>query len=94
MAKKCEFYVRPNEKRRGVEFVEVELSKKNNIEGILMALRYLSLEAKAAGLIEIANILEEAVLKWNRSTTKIVNNSTSFKNARARSVKAASHKSR
>jgi hypothetical protein len=32
----------------------------NNIEGILIALRYLSLEAEGAGLIDLANTLESA----------------------------------
>jgi len=66
--------VRPNDKRAGAELTEVELSKKNNnIAGILMALRYLSLEAEGAGLTELANTLEEAVLKWDRGTTKSFN---------------------
>ena len=66
--------MRPNDKRAGAELTEVELSKKNNnIAGILMALRYLSLEAEGAGLTELANTLEEAVLKWDRGTTKSFN---------------------
>ena len=32
----------------------------NNIEGILAALRYLSLEAEGAGLMDLANTLENA----------------------------------
>jgi hypothetical protein len=76
MAKKGELYVRPNNKRSGVKFTEVELNKKNNnIDGILMALRYLSLEAEGAGLTELANTLEEAVLKWDRTMPKILSNS-------------------
>jgi hypothetical protein len=92
MAKKSEFYVRPNGKHGEVELAEAELNKKNNIEGILVALRYLSLEAEGAGLTELANTLEEAALKWDRSTTKILSNSRSFNKSRAGSVKAASHK--
>jgi hypothetical protein len=37
-----------------------------NIEGILAALRYLSLEAEGAGLIELANTLEDAAMKCGR----------------------------
>jgi hypothetical protein len=93
MAKKCEFSVQPNDKQRGGGGAGVNLNN-NNVEGIFLALRYLSLEAEGAGLIELANTLEEAALKWDRSTTKIANNSTSFNKSRAARVEAASHKSR
>jgi hypothetical protein len=71
--------VRPNYTRRGGERTGLDLDKvDNNIEGIFRALRYLSLEAEGAGLIELANTLEEAALKWDRSTTKISNDFRSF----------------
>jgi len=95
MAKKSEFYVLPNHKRNRLELAGAETNKKsNNIEGIFVALRYLTNEAEGAGLVELANALEEAALKWDRSTIKIVNNSRSFNKSRAGSIKAASHSSR
>jgi hypothetical protein len=95
MAKKSEFGVRPNDEWGGGERTEGSLIKKdNNIEGIFMALRYLSLEAEGAGLIELATMLEEAALKWDRSTTKRSNNSKRFNKSRAAPIKADSHKSR
>jgi hypothetical protein len=88
LAKKSEFCVRPNEEWEGGERTEASLNKKDsNIEGILMALRYLSLEAEGAGLIELANTLEEAALKCDRSATKTLNNSRSFNKLRADPVK-------
>ncbi len=37
-----------------------------NVQGILLALRYLSREAEIAGLIELAKTLEEAELKCEK----------------------------
>jgi hypothetical protein len=92
MAKKCESSVRPNDKQKGGGRAGVGLNKKNNnIEGIFLALRYLSHEAEGVGLIELANTLEEAVLKWDRSATRISNKPRSFNKSRAGSAKAASH---
>ncbi len=45
----------------------------NNIEGILMALRYLSLEAEGAGLIDLAHTLENAVLQYDQHIAKSAN---------------------
>jgi hypothetical protein len=40
--------------------------KRNNIDGIILALRYLSREAEGAGLTELAKTLEEAELKCDK----------------------------
>ncbi len=40
--------------------------EKLNVQGILLALRYLSREAEGAGLIELAKTLEEAELKCEK----------------------------
>ncbi len=45
---------------------EKALSGKHNIKGILLALRYLSIEAAGAGLTELAVTLEEAERKCAR----------------------------
>ncbi len=47
----------------------VETNHENlNIQGIILALRYLSREAEGAGLIELAKTLEEAELKCEKKT--------------------------
>jgi hypothetical protein len=46
-------------------FTTVEPAKDSNyIEGIFMALRYLSLEAEGAGLIDLANTLGDAAQQY------------------------------
>lgn len=47
--------------------VMVETNHENlNVQGILLALRYLCREAEIAGLMELAKTLEEAELKCDR----------------------------
>jgi len=42
----------------------------NNIEGIVMALRYLSLEAEGAGLKDLANTLDNAAEQYGHYIAK------------------------
>jgi len=60
-------YARPRlkRKRNGYMWGNTK-SGDHNVEGILAALRYLSLEAEGAGLIELANTLEDAALQCDR----------------------------
>ncbi len=45
----------------------------NNVEGILMALRYLSVEAEGAGLTELAIALEDAAVQCGRYLARTAN---------------------
>ena len=74
MTKESGFCVRPNyERSRGNSSRMETAGEANNIEGIFMALRYLSLEAEGAGLIDLANTLEAAALQYDRYIAKSAN---------------------
>jgi hypothetical protein len=65
MNREPERRVRLEEERRESSIARIEAAKDgDNIEGIFMALRYLSLEALEAGLIDLANILDAAVRQY------------------------------
>jgi hypothetical protein len=67
MTKESGFCVRPNYKRNRGSYAKMEgAGGANNVEGILMALRYLTLEAEVAGLTELAITLEDAAVQCGR----------------------------
>jgi len=65
---------RPNHKRSRSSYCRIETAgDANNIEGIFMALRYLSVEAEGAGLTDLANTLETAASQYDRYIAKSAN---------------------
>ena len=64
MANKCRYRVQPK-RTRADNTKKKPRNDDRNIAGILVALRYLSLEAQGAGFIELANILENTALKYD-----------------------------
>lgn len=67
MTKESGFCERPSRKRSRGSYSRIGTTgDANNIEGIFMALRYLSLEAEGAGLTDLANTLETAALQYDR----------------------------
>ena len=56
----------PKGKKFQPRIVKVEKANSNSIEGILLALRYLSCEARGAGLTELAQTLKEAEVKCDQ----------------------------
>lgn len=63
--------VRPKETHTKRDLVQPTIKgRKENIRGILLALRYLSLEAEGAGLSELAEALEAEALKCNLYITE------------------------
>ncbi len=66
MTKESGFCVRPNYKRNRDSYSRTETAgDTNNIKGIFMALRYLSIEAEGAGLTDLANTLESAARQYD-----------------------------
>jgi hypothetical protein len=68
MTKESGFCVRPSFHRGGRchPAMKAAGSGAHNVEGILMALRYLSHEAEGAGLTELAITLEDAAVQCGR----------------------------
>lgn len=67
MTKESGFCARPNYERSRGSYSKMERDgDANNVEGIQMALRYLSLEAEGAGLTELAITLEDAAVQCGR----------------------------
>ena len=64
-AKKQQFGGPHSSRKRALREAKV-ISGKKNIKGILVALRYLSVEAAGAGLTELAITLDEAARKCAR----------------------------
>jgi hypothetical protein len=65
MNKEPGWRARLEEERRESCVTRIEAAKDgDNIEGIFMALRYLSLEAVEAGLIDLAKVLDAAVRQY------------------------------
>ncbi|MGO9544799.1 MAG: hypothetical protein ACLPPF_08400 [Rhodomicrobium sp.] len=62
-------YVQLSAERKNGKAIALEAGDGNNIEGILVALRYLSHEAEGAGLKELANTLEDAARYCARLVT-------------------------
>jgi hypothetical protein len=62
--------VQLNDNRTNGQFNRNETGNDKNIRGILLAVRYLSIEAEGAGLIELASTLREAVKKCDRYIAK------------------------
>ncbi len=56
----------PNNTNSNIEISQAD--NEANVQGILLALRYLMREAEGAGLLELARTLEEAELKCDRRT--------------------------
>ncbi len=74
MTKESGFCVRPNYKRNRDNYSRMETAgDTNNIDGIFLALRYLSLEAEGAGLTDLANTLENAALQYDQYIAKSAN---------------------
>lgn len=74
MTKESGFCVRPNYKGSRNSFSRMETDYGgNNIEGILMALRYLCLEAEGAGLTDLAITLEDAAMQCDQYIAKSAN---------------------
>ena len=67
MTKESGFCARPNFHRSRGRYPGMKTAgDANNVEGILMALRYLSHEAEGAGLTELAITLEDAAVQCGR----------------------------
>ncbi len=74
MTKESGYCARPNYKRNSDNYSRMETAgDTNNIAGIFMALRYLSIEAEGAGLTDLANTLENAALQYDRYIAKGAN---------------------
>jgi hypothetical protein len=66
--------VQPSYKRSRCGYSKMERADSaNNVEGILMALRYLSVEAEGAGLTELAIALEDAAVQCGRYIARTAN---------------------
>jgi hypothetical protein len=68
MTKESGFCVRPSRRRSGGSYSRKEgaAGGAKNINGILMALRYLSVEAEGAGLQDLAVTLKNAAVECHR----------------------------
>jgi hypothetical protein len=66
MAKKSGYCVRLSYKQSNSDCTRLEANNgTNNIEGILTALRYLSIEAEGAGLFDLANSLQDTASEYD-----------------------------
>jgi hypothetical protein len=62
--------VLPNSGKYNPEMAQTD--HETQVQGILVALRYLSREAEGAGLVELAKTLEEAESKCDRGTDRFL----------------------
>ena len=66
MAKKSGYCVRLSYKQSKSDCTRLETDNgTNNVEGILAALRYLSIEAEGAGLFDLANSLQDTASEYD-----------------------------
>ena len=71
MTKESGFCVPRNYKRSRCDYSKMGRDDSaNNVEGIMIALRYLSVEAEGAGLTELVIALDDAAVRCGRYTAR------------------------